>query len=336
MTDQVKLTLDQCHALAKDSLLKRGADAANAAAVADTITAAERDGCASHGLFRLPGYLSSLVSGKVSGDAKPSLEKLSPGVLRVNANNGFAPLALSHAYDALAEAAKENGIAACAITRMYHFAALWPEATAMAERGCVSMAFTAATPMVAPAGGIKPFFGTNPMAFGWPRKDREPMVFDQASAAMARGEIMIAARDGHKVPATAGVDKDGNPTTDPNEILEGAQLAFGGYKGAALALMIDLLVGPLIGDFCSFEAGEANLKDGGPPPGAELIIAMDPRRFGDADGFEDHAEKLFAELLKQPGTRLPADRRYRQRVVVAKEGFSIPQSLYDSVLEKAG
>ncbi|MDA9009643.1 Ldh family oxidoreductase, partial [Alphaproteobacteria bacterium] len=74
MTDQVKLTLDQCHALAKDSLLKRGADAANAAAVADTITAAERDGCASHGLFRLPGYLSSLVSGKVSGDAKPSLE----------------------------------------------------------------------------------------------------------------------------------------------------------------------------------------------------------------------------------------------------------------------
>jgi len=336
VSEQVKLTLEQCHALAKDSLMKRGANEANAVAVADTITAAERDGCASHGLFRLPGYLSSLISGKVSGNAKPSLERLSPGVLRVNADNGFAPLALSHAYDALAEAAKENGIAACAITRMYHFAALWPEATEMANRGCVSMAWTAATPMVAPAGGIKPFYGTNPMAFGWPRKDREPMVFDQASAAMARGEIMIAARDGHSVPSTAGVDKDGNPTTDPNEILAGAQSAFGGYKGAALSLMIELLVGPLIGDFCSFEAGAADNKDGGPPPGAELIIAMDPRRFGDAYGFEDHAEKLFAELLKQPGTRLPGDRRYLNRQRVAKEGFSIPQSLYDAILEKTG
>ena len=336
MTATVTMTLEQCHQLVIDSLMKRGADLANATAVADTITSAERDGCASHGLFRLPGYLSSLISGKVSGDADPRLERLAPAVLRVNADNGFAPLALSRAYDALAEAAKENGIAACAITRMYHFAALWPEATAMAERGCVSMAWTAATPMVAPAGGIKPFYGTNPMAFGWPRKDREPMVFDQASAAMARGEIMIAARDGHKVPATAGVDKAGNPTTDPNAILEGAQTAFGGYKGAALALMIELLVGPLIGDLCSFEAGEVDNKDGGPPPGAELIIAMDPRRFGDAEGFEDHAEKLFTELLSQPGTRLPGDRRYRQRIRVAKEGFSIPHSLYDAILEKAG
>jgi delta1-piperideine-2-carboxylate reductase len=332
----ITLTITECNDLARNSLLKRGANEENAQAVADIMTIAERDGCASHGLFRLPGYLSSLTSRKVDGKAKPTVEATSPGVVRVDGKGGFAPLALQTAYGPLAEAAKKNGIAACAINNIYHFAALWPEATEMAERGCVSMAFTAATPMVAPAGGIKPFFGTNPMAFGWPRKGRPPMVFDQASAAMARGEIMIAARDGHAVPETAGVDVNGLPTTDPNAILKGAQTAFGGYKGAAIALMVELLVGPMIGDLCSFESGEIDNRDGGPPRGGELIIAMDPARFGDPDGFEDHAEAMFAELLQQPGTRLPADRRYRNRTRVAEEGFSIPQSLYDSILEKAG
>src|SRR5690606_13009975 len=117
-------------------------------------------------------------------------------------------------------------------------------------------AFTSSSPYVAPAGGKRPFFGTNPMSFSWPRRNRPPMVFDQASSMMARGEIQIAARDGHEVPPGAGIDAEGRATTDPRAILEGAQLAFGGYKGASIALMIDLLAGPLIGEVTSIETGE--------------------------------------------------------------------------------
>ena len=161
------------------------------------------------------------------------------------------------------------------------------------------------------------------------------MVFDQASSMMARGEIQIAARDGHEVPPGAGIDSQGNPTTDPNEILKGAQLAFGGYKGASIALMIDLLAGPLIGEVTSYEAGEQDNKDGGPPTGGEFMMALDPARFGDPDNVHEHAERLFARMLDQEGTRLPGDRRYVNREKTRTDGIEIPQSLHEQIVAMA-
>ena len=121
--------------------------------------------------------------------------------------------------------------------------ALWPETERLAERGLVAFAFTAALQYVAPAGGIKPVYGTNPMAFAWPRAGRPPLVFDQASSASARGEIQIHLRDGKPIPEGWAIGPDGEPTTDPATGLAGAQLPFGGYKGAAIALMVELLAG---------------------------------------------------------------------------------------------
>jgi len=152
-----------------------------------------------------------------------------------------------------------------------------------------------------------------------------------ATAATARGEIMIMARDGKQAPPGAGIDADGNPTTDPNAILAGAQLPFGGYKGSAIAMMIELLVGALIGDKLSFEAGAADIKDGGPPPGGELMIAVDPNRFGDPEGWLDHGEKLFAAMTEQEGLRLPGDRRHKNRTKTPAAGIFLPRSLYDTV-----
>lgn len=331
----VNLSVDQCHQLAFAALSANGCDEANANALAAVMSAAERDLCHSHGLFRLPGYIASLKSGKVNGSARPTVSRLAPGVVQVQGDLGFAPLAQEVGREPLAEAARANGIAALSIVRTHHFQALWYETAAVAELGLCAMAFTAYMPAVAPAGGSRPFFGTNPMAFAWPRPEGPPMVFDQASSAMARGEIMIAARDGHTLPEGAGVDADGNPTTDPRAILGGAQLAFGGYKGAAIALMIELLVGPLIGECTSPEAARADNKDGGPPTGGELMIAIDPSRFGDPEGYLTHGEQLFAELLAQEGTRLPADRRYANRAVTAAKGVDIPQSLFDNILATA-
>ena len=329
----VALTLDEVHKLAKDALTSNGANETNASAVADTITAAERDLCHSHGLFRLPGYVASLKSGKVNGNANPTVERIAPGVIRVDGDEGYAPLALRTMQDPLAECAKENGIAAAAVVNTYHFAALWAEIELMTEKGLAALAMTAYTPGVAPAGGTKPFYGTNPTAFGWPRDGKPPMVWDQATAAKAKGEVQIAAREGHELPPGVGIDADGNPTTDPNEVLKGCLLPFGGYKGASIALMVELLVGPLIGERCSFEAAAADNKDGGPPRGGEFIIAMDPARFGSSDNPYEHAERLFEALLEQDGTRLPGDRRVQNRVISAKEGISIPQSLYDKIQE---
>jgi len=327
----INLDLTQVHSLATHVLTHNGCNHENARAVADTITAAERDLCHSHGLFRLPGYVASLKSGKVNGNASPRIEKLTPGVVRIDGDNGYAPLALKTARDPLANSAKENGIAAASLIKVHHFAALWVEIESLTERGLCAMAFTAYTPSVAPAGGTQPFYGTNPMAFGWPRPGKTPMVFDQATATQARGEVMIAARDGETLPPGVGIDSEGNPTTDPNEVLKGCLLPFGGYKGASIALMIELLVGPLIGERCSFEAAQADNKDGGPPRGGELLIAIDPRRFGSSENPIEHADRLFNALLAQKGTRLPGARRVRNRSLSAKQGISIPRSLYEKI-----
>lgn len=326
------LTLDDVRALAIGILSKHGCDDANAAAVADVLTAAERDGCHSHGLMRLAGYVASLASGKVNGGANPTVEKLAPAVIRVHGDRGFAPLALARGRDVLIETAQTTGIAALTLVDIHHFAALWTEIEPIAEAGLCALACVSYKPAVIPAGGSKPLYGTNPLAFGWPRVGKPPMIFDQASSVMARGEVMLAAREGHQLPAGVGVDANGDPTTDPDKILEGALIAFGGHKGSSIALMIELFAGALVGECFSFEAAARDNNDGGPPSGGELIVAMDPTLFGDPGGWADHAEKLFDQVEAQEGARLPSSRRYSNRETTSSTGVVLSSKVYDALM----
>ncbi|MEM7522297.1 MAG: Ldh family oxidoreductase, partial [Pseudomonadota bacterium] len=247
---------------------------------------------------------------------------------------GFAPTAHALGLPALAETAKAQGLGALAIRRCLHYAALWPEVETLTDQGLAAMAFTSSPPYVHAAGGVRRVFGTNPMAFGWPRPGQPPMIFDQASSLTARGEVMIAKRDGHAAPEGAGIGPDGAPTTDPAAILDGAQSPFGGYKGAAIALMVDLLAGPLIGELTSLEIAAAD--DGaGPALGGQLIIAFDPARLGGADALA-HGERLFQDLLSEDGVRLPGARRAAVRPTTPGDGVEIPTSLYDQIKEMIG
>ena len=327
---QTNMSLEAIRSLAAETLMAHGCDVENAGAVADIITKAEGDGCHSHGLMRLAGYVATLKSGKVNGKARPTIKKLAPAVVQIDGHNGFAPLALQRGKKHLIEAAKTCGIAAMPLIRVHHFAALWTEVEPVAEAGLVAFACTSYKPAVIPAGGSKALYGTNPVAFGWPRSGKAPMVFDQASSVMARGEVMLAAREGHALPQGVGVDTSGNPTTDPNEVLNGALLAFGGHKGSSIAMMAELLAGGLIGESFSFEAAARDNGDGGPPQGGEFMFAIDPNLMGDGDGWAAHSEKLFDEILKQDGARLPGARRHHNRAQTAKKGVAVS----DIVLEK--
>ncbi|MBT6093560.1 MAG: Ldh family oxidoreductase [Rhodospirillaceae bacterium] len=335
MTDIV-LTLKEVRRLAYDSLLANGCDQANAEATADNITMAERDGYQSHGLFRLPSFVVSLKNGKLNGKAVPKIDTLAPGVIRVNGDNGIAALAQQRSRKALINRAREQGVAIAALTDIFHMAALWPDVEPLAEQGLCAIAMTASRRFVAPAGGSKSLFGTNPLAFAWPRKDAPPMVFDQAVSVMARGEVQIAARDGHVLPEGVGLDSDGNPSTDPQAVLEGVLLPFGGYKGSSIALMIEMLVAGLIGQPFSPEISAASNGDGGPERGGQIIIALDPDRFGDKEGWREHCETFFAEMLSQDGVRLPGDRRHARREAALVEGVRIPESLHRDILELSG
>lgn len=334
MTESTRLTLDEVHDLARSACRANGCSDEQARAVADTITAAERDGCASHGLFRVPFFVRALRDSGVQGHAEPRARRLAPGVVQVDGGLGFAPLALETGCSPLAEAAREQGIAALALTNVFHISALWPEVERLADAGLVAFAFTGAISYVAPAGGDKPLYGTNPMAFAWPRAGEPPVVFDQASSAVARGEILLHQRAGKPLPEGWAVGPDGQPTTDPATALAGAQLPFGGHKGASIALMIELLAGALIGDLFSYEAAEHDTAGVGAPRGGEFLIAIDPARClagGDRAAQLAHAERLFERILAQDGTRLPGQRRFEVRERSRAEGVDVDRELLAQV-----
>ena len=330
MTHQI-MSVDAIHTLAKDTLAKFGADEINATAVADIVTMAERDGCVSHGLFRLPGYAATLKSGKVNGKARPTLKKLAGAVVQVDGHNSFAPTALQAGRPALIGAAKTCGIAVMPLIGVHHFAALWTDIEPVCDAGLAAFACTSYKPSVIPAGGKKALFGTNPIAFGWPRNGRSPMIFDMATSVMARGEVGVAARDGHTLPEGVGVDAQGNPTTDPNEILKGALMTFGGYKGSSLSMMVELLAGAMVGESFSFEAAARDNNDGGPPQGGEFLMAIDPSLVRGNDGWNDHAESFFDKIYEQDGTRLPGDRRISNRAKHDKNGVEVSQIILDKI-----
>ncbi|MDC0458965.1 Ldh family oxidoreductase, partial [Alphaproteobacteria bacterium] len=147
-----ELSLDAIYGLAKKVMLANGCDTANAEALADIISRAERDGSHSHGLFRVPGYVKALRSGKVDGKAKPTIKHITPAVMQVDGQGCFAPLAQLVGLPLLVEATNQIGIGALSLVGVHHFAALWPETEYLADRGLVGIACTAYMPAVAPAG----------------------------------------------------------------------------------------------------------------------------------------------------------------------------------------
>lgn len=324
----VRMTLVEVRALARRVLLQVGLSGDHAHAVAETMVAGERDGCTSHGLYRVLVAARSIRAGTVVPDAIPLLSEPARALVRVDGGGGFAQLAFETGRTMLAEKAQRFGIAALALNNVVHFAALWPEVEWLADEGLVALAFTPSHAWVAPAGGTQPVFGTNPIAFGWPRPGRTPFVFDLATSAVARGEIELHRRAGKPVPDDWGYDAAGQPTTDAEAVLAGAMRTFGGHKGSALAAMVELIAGPLIGDMTSAESLAADGGAGGSPLGGELIVAIDPAGFL-GDQVEAHlarAERLFAAIEGQ-GARLPSQRRYAARAQSKAHGVFIPAQL---------
>ena len=148
----ISLKISEIYELAYKTMMANGCNKANATALADIISRAERDGSHSHGLFRVPGYVKALRSGKVDGKAKPTITKRGSVIIQVDGNKSFAPIAQEIGLPELASTALENGMATLSLTNIHHFAALWPETEFLADRGLVGIACSAYMPTVAPAG----------------------------------------------------------------------------------------------------------------------------------------------------------------------------------------
>jgi delta1-piperideine-2-carboxylate reductase len=331
--DWVFYSLAEVYDLCLNILVAHGLSHPQADAAARVFSAGERDECRSHGLYRLPGCVKTIASRKFRKDAEPVLLESTGPVLRCDAAYGFSCLAFERAVPETVRRAKHHGIAVLIINHCYHYSALWYEVEELARHGLVSLAMNPSLRSVAPAGGTRPLLGTNPFAFGWPRPAGDPFVFDFATSEVARGEIELHRQNGKQIPLGWAIDSAGAPTTDPVAALSGAMLAFGGHKGSALSVMIELLAGPLINDFMSYESTDFDDGLGVAPCHGELILAFDPHTLlgDDKTRAFERAEDLFRQI-KDQGARLPSERRYQARQRTLQQGVRISR-VQDDLLQ---
>lgn len=308
------------------ALVQSGVSETNAAKVAAALVAAEIDGQKGHGLSRVKSYALQARSGKVNGTAVPQLEICSAGLIRVDAQNGFAFPAIALAISELLTRLPETGIAAAGIIRSHHAGQMGAHVEALAEQGMIALMFANTPKAMAPWGGSQPVFGTNPIAFASPRADAAPLVIDLSLSKVARGKVMAADKAGDSIPKGWALDQNGQATTDPKAALAGSMVPLGDAKGAALSLMVEILSASLIGANHSFEATSFFEAEGAPPGVGQMIIAIDPQKFG-GQAFETRLSALCSAILAQSGTRLPGASRGQKRQDARKNGINIPPYL---------
>jgi delta1-piperideine-2-carboxylate reductase len=332
----VRVSYQELVRLLKAMFLRHACSEQVATLLAENMAGAECDGAHSHGVFRIKGNLGSLDSGWVDGKAVPVLEDVAPGMLRADGRNGFSLPVIAMAAEPLMAKARANGIAMLSVRKAHHFSAVWPDIEPFAREGFIALAMINSMASVVPHGGHRKVYGTNPFGFAAPRDGHDPLVFDQASSAMANGDVQIAAREGRLLPAGTGVDRDGNPTTDPKAVLDGgALLPFGGHKGSSLAMMMEIMGAALAGSDYSFEIDWSAYPGAATPHGGQTYILIDPAR-GAVNAFADRLEVLIDEIHEAGQSRLPADRRYANRRDSTANGIPLAEELLASIRELAG
>ena len=310
-----------------------GVSAENAEQVVEALVEAELEGIGSHGFSRIPAYADQALSGKVNGTAKPMVSRPKPSVVMVDACNGFAFPAINAGIQAAKEQAAAQGMCGLGITRSHHCGVLGQFVEKIAESGLIGIAFANSPAAMAPWGGSSACFGTNPIAFGCPRKDAPPLVIDLSLSKVARGKIMVAKQRGESIPEGWALDPQGKPTTDPAAALAGTMIPLGDAKGAALALMVEILAATLTGANHANEASSF-FDATGPAPGVgQFFIVIDPQPFNAQ--FSQRLEVLCHSILDQGNTRLPGARRIEQRKKRLEEGVTLPDALLADLRKRA-
>ena len=321
----VRINFDDLRSLLRDIFLNIGTSSIVADILAANCAGCERDGAISHGIFRVPGYVASLATRWVDGKAEPDVNRISPSFIRIDARNGFAQPALAAGAETIKTAVESTGIAIVAIRNSHHFSALWPDVEPFAREGLLALTFVNGLASVVPYGGHTPVYGTNPIAFAAPVADGEPLVVDQATSVMAKGEVKLHALANSPLPPGTGVDSAGRPSTDPHAILAGGALnTFGGYKGSSIALMVELMAGALTGGQLSFENDFGDCVGAQTPKAGQLLMVIDPTRGGNA-GFAQRVSHLCSRLIDAGQDRLPGQRRYASRLNAGRFGIPISE-----------
>lgn len=291
-------------------------------------------GIDSHGIARLPHYLNRVAHGSILARPVIRIERTGPGTAQLHGGQGQG-IVVAHRANALAmDLAREAGIAAVGVSNSSHCGAVGLYSRAAARQGLIGIAYTHSDSIAAPHGGHQAFFGTNPISMAFPRADGEPLCLDMATTAIPWNRVMNARRDGVALPPGVALDSQGRDCTDADAVralrpLGGEEY---GYKGYGLAMMIELLCGPLNGN--PFGPHISPMYDALDRPrelGAFFIV-MDPQRFAGGAALAGVVAAMAGELSQAPGApRMPGDPEAEAQAERLRDGIPVPPALWNEM-----
>ena len=322
--------------LVERALHRAGASAEMAAATAQALVEADAQGLGSHGVARVPQYAAHLRNGRAVGDAVASVIRSRGGAALVDAAGGLAFPACALAVAESIRRAREFGVSFVGVTNSHHFGVAAYHLAPVAAAAMVGLALGNSPAAMAVAGGRRPLLGTNPLAAVFPRRDGAALTIDLSLSQVARGKVMIAAKEGRPIPTGWALDADGQPTTDAKAALAGSMVAMGGDKGATLALVVELLACARTGAAMGFEADSFLVDEGNRPAVGQAFLVIDPAALAGMPTYLERVEAMIAAMEKDPGVRLPGYRRNTLSAEAARDGIEIDPVLYRRLLELAG
>jgi (2R)-3-sulfolactate dehydrogenase (NADP+) len=325
--DTVTLTLAEATALCEGAAISAGASPEVALSIARSAVAAEAGGQPSVGLAHFIDYLEALKAGRIEGKACPDITRPAPAIILSDAKGGAAHPGFDAAFDLIVEAANEFGLALFSQKNAYTCGALGYFAGRLAEKGLAAIAATNGPALLAGSGSTKPVYCTNPLAFAAPVAGGPPLIIDQSSSSTAFVNIRNAAKAGKPIPEGWALDAEGRPTTDASQAVKGALLAFGGERGANIALMVEVLAAGISGANWSLDA--PSFTKGSQSPGTGLTVIALATRLVDP-GFQT---RLAAQLdrLSGHGVHIPGRSKGAARGRAEATGISIPRAVYDRI-----
>jgi (2R)-3-sulfolactate dehydrogenase (NADP+) len=319
-----RFSLEEATHLAARAVRAAGASSDAAQSLAQATVSANAHGKGSSGFSHLMDYLTALRAGRIVGDAEPLVTSPAPAAIHCDARGGIAQLGFDRAFDDLRRRAEAFGIALFAQNGSYTTGELGYYPRRLVEAGLLAFAATSGPALMTVAGAKTPVYCTNPLAFAAPLDDGPPLLIDQASSATAFVELRRYAERSETLPPGWAVDAAGRPTTDPNAALRGALLAFGGARGANIALMVEVLAAGLAGANWALDAPSFTSGDRSPGAGL-LVIAITPALLA-----PDFPQRLRFQLdrLAKLGVHIPGRR-------AAAAEIELPDALAAEI-ERAG
>ena len=293
--------------LIKEKLIKSNCMPENTDGIIQGILDAEYSGIKSHGFHYLPIYCNHLKIGKINGQAKPAVDRISRAALKVNADHGFAHTAIDLGLSSLFEMTSQESVAVMSIYNSYNCGVLGFHTKRIAEKGFIGLGFTNAPASIAPIGGMKAVVGTNPFSLAVPLDGQAQIIIDQSASVVAKSEISVRAKTGESIPEGWAFDSQGKVTTNAQEALKGTMAPSGGYKGFGIGLLVEIFTACIAGGNLGTQASSFAGEDGGPPSTGQFFIAIDAEKFN--SNYKESIQSLISSITEQEGARLPGSKR---------------------------